>query len=324
MAVTTGAGENSQVKPIICYTFALKSNGDLWAWGNNSLGQLGDATTTSRTTPTLIGTGYRSITVGLDAGYGIKQDNTLWSWGANQYGQLGDGDTLPKLQPYFIMTDVKDVYPVGATMFAIRSDGGLWAWGNNTHGQVGDGTRERRTTPVRIGQGFTQIVPLSDWSVYGLQADGSLWAWGSNAAGEFGDGTTTDRLTPWRIGDGFHSVKALSGWEGSYTLAMRTDGSLVAWGDNTSGNLGDGSTVWHMTPVMILAQGFGAVVPPVEPQPPPASAATFDAATGILYLPRVELLDAALKVDLQLVDAERMLLRVTDFRTQQLLTIPMQ
>gem|GEM_PF-2513670 len=314
VAVVTGNGENSPDNPIICYTLGLKKNGDLWAWGNNSHGQLGDGTTAARSAPTLIGTGYRSIKVGVDATYGIKQDNTLWSWGANQYGQLGDGSTTSKQHPSLITTGVQDVYPVGATMFAIKFDGSLWGWGNNSHGQVGDGTRERRTEPVRIGQGFTQIVPLSDWSAYGLKADGSLWAWGSNARGEFGDGTTTDQIIPTRIGSNFHNVKALSGWEGIYSLAMKTDGSLVAWGDNASGNLGDGSTNWRMTPVMILAQGFGTTAPnpPVDP-PPPESMATFDGITGVLDLPRVELFDTALSVHLQLVDAERLTLRVTSF-----------
>lgn len=313
LSVTTGVGENSPSSPIICYTLGLKSNGDLWAWGNNLRGQLGDGTTITRKTPTLVGSGFRWVTVGVDTAYGIKQDHTLWSWGANTFGQLGDGSDVPRQLPGHIATDVQAVYSVGATMFAIKSDGSLWAWGNNSHGQVGDGTQEMRRTPVRIGHGFTHIAPLSDWSVYALKADGSLWAWGDNSRGSFGDGTTTNRLIPTLIGTGFHMVKALTGWEGAYTLAMKTDGSLWAWGDNTTGNLGDGSTDWRMTRVMVLANGFAAA--PVDPQPPPATVATFDGTTGVLHLPRVELGDAALQVNLQLVNVEQLTFRVTSFDT---------
>lgn len=314
VAVVSGSGENTADNPIICYTLALKSNGDLWAWGGNAHGQLGDGTTGPRSMPTLIGSGFREIKVGGNASYGIKQDGTLWSWGANNYGQLGDGGMTQRNTPGLVATDVQALFPVGASVFAIKTDGSLWAWGNNAQGQLGDGSTEMRTTPVRIGQGFTHIARLTDWSVYGLQADGSLWAWGSNTEGEFGDGTTTSYSVPTRIGTGFHSITGLPGWAGSYTIAMKTDGSLWGWGDNTSGNLGDGSTEWRLTPVAILSEGFaisGDSSVPVDPEPPLDSAAAFDGATGVLDLPRVELGDAAYRVKLQLVDAELLSLRVT-------------
>lgn len=309
VAVVSGSGDNTAENPIICYTLALKSNGDLWAWGSNAQGQLGDGTTSPRNTPTPIGTGFREIKVGANASYGIKQDRTLWSWGANNYGQLGDGSVTQRNTPAQVAADIEAVYPVGASVFAIKTDGSLWAWGNNAQGQLGDGSMEMRTTPVRIGTGFSGIVRLSDWSVYGLQADGSLWAWGSNARGELGDGTTTSYAIPTRVGAGFSSVTGLSGWESAYTLAIKTDGSLWAWGDNSSGNLGDGSTEWRLTPVVILTEGFASSGNP--PAPAESSATSFDEATGILDLPRVELGEAAYHVKLQLVDSSQLSLRVT-------------
>ena len=311
-AVVSGTGSNTQAVPIICYTLALKNNGEVWTWGSNAFGQLGNGTTSPRNTPSLVGTGFREVKVGVNAAYGIQQDGTLWSWGDNTYGQLGDGSTTQKSTPVQVATDVAAVFPVGATVFAIKTDGSLWAWGNNAQGQLGDGSMEMRTAPVRIGSGFTRIDRLSDWSVYGLQADGSLWAWGSNLDGEMGDGTHTSHTTPTRIGAGYYSVTGLSGWAGSYTVALKTDGSLWAWGDNASGNLGDGTTQWRLTPVAVLTEGFAPTdTPPQPPTPAVSSLATFNGATGLLDLPRVELSEDAYHVKLLLVDPNQLSFRVT-------------
>ena len=138
---------------------ALKSDGTLWAWGDNGYGQLGDGTTTQRNSPVQIGTGvtWTQIAAADYHTMALKSDGTLWAWGFNSYSQLGDRTTRRNF-PVMIGT--------GAT----------WSW-------IG-----KDTTWAQIAAGY--------WHTVALRSDGTLWTWGWNRFGQLGDGTTVDKADP--------------------------------------------------------------------------------------------------------------------------------
>jgi len=228
-SVAAGGGHSLVVLP----------NGDLYAWGNNSHGQVGDGTTTNRYLPEQIINNASSVFAGMDHTLAIKADGTLWAWGRNQYGQLGDGTTQDRHAPVHIMDDVVSASAGSSFLsrsLAVTSDGSLYVWGQ------GYGA-----TPVSIG-GNVASVSHGGGHVMIVGQDGTLWGWGNNTSGQLGDGTTIYRPDPVFIMDDVQSVSA--GF--NYTMAVRTDGRLYAWGNNTSGQLGDQTTIDRHSPVHIM------------------------------------------------------------------------
>jgi len=238
-----------------CHTTALKSDGSLWAWGNNDYGQLGDGTVIDRLTPVQIGvdTNWARISAGAYYTTALKSDGSLWAWGNNPYGQLGDGTVIKRLLPVQIGidTDWNQISAGGYYTTALKGDGSLWAWGRNDHGELGDGTVIDRLSPVPIGSDTDWAqISAGVFHTIALKSDGTLWAWGYNDYGQLGDGTQfTDRLTPVQIG-------AATNWDqiaaGVYhSIALKSDDSLWAWGNNDHGQLGDGTVVDRLSPVQI-------------------------------------------------------------------------
>ena len=247
------------------YTVAIKTDGTLWAWGSNGYGQLGDGTggggysdrSGDKNTPVQIGMGYASVSAGDNHTVAIKTDGTLWAWGGNGFGQLGDGTYEYKSIPVQIGTGYASVSIGSWHTVAIKTDGTLWAWGNNGEGQLGDGTTTSRSSPVRIGTDTWVSVSAGYNHTVAIKTDGTLWAWGNNGEGQLGDGTGGDRTqhndknTPVQIGMGWASVSA--GY--NHTVAIKTDGTLWAWGWNRSGQLGlgdSGDATGRNTPTQVF------------------------------------------------------------------------
>ena len=213
--------------------FAVARNGDLYAWGENSDGRLGDGTQRDRANPFKIGSGFaRVISANLQT-FALKSDGSLWGWGANDFGQLGLGDTTARPTPVKVGDGYTTVAAGAYHTVALKTDGSLWAWGRNQHGQLGNGQFEQRTgaqanaTPVRIGEGFTDVMAGTHHSV-ALKADGTLWAWGWNDYGQVGDGSTTSRATPVQV---LSSVSKLLSAQIS-TVVQTRDGKTHGWGYN--------------------------------------------------------------------------------------------
>jgi alpha-tubulin suppressor-like RCC1 family protein len=234
-------------------TVALKSDGSLWAWGENNFGQLGDGTTDNQSMPTRIGSenNWVSVAVGFAHTVALKSDGSLWAWGNNDHGQLGDGTTDNQSMPTRIGSENDWVSVAGTShTVALKSDGSLWAWGNNDHGQLGDGTTDNQSMPTRIGSENDWVsVAVGFAHTVALKSDGSLWAWGENNFGQLGDGTTDNQSMPTRIGSENDWVSVAAGF--GHTVALKSDGSLWAWGENLSGQLGDGTTKSKKTPTRI-------------------------------------------------------------------------
>ncbi|PKL46333.1 MAG: hypothetical protein CVV42_16945, partial [Candidatus Riflebacteria bacterium HGW-Riflebacteria-2] len=233
------------------YTLAIKTDGTLWAWGSNLSGQLGDGTTTQKTSPVQIaGTTWKQVACANSHSVAIKTDGTLWAWGRNVSGEIGDGTTTQRNSPVQIAgTTWKQVTCGDFHTLAIKTDGTLWAWGNNDHGQLGDGTTTQRTSPVQIaGTTWKQVAGGGYSTTLAVKTDGTLWAWGWNNSGELGDGTTTQRTSPVQIAGTTWQQVACGG---SRTLAIKSDGTLWAWGGNSQGQLGDGTTTQRTSPVQI-------------------------------------------------------------------------
>jgi len=182
--------------------------------------------------------------------FAIKNDNTLWAWGENAHGQIGNGTTDFVPEPVKIMEDVIKVSAGVDFTMAIKSDFTLWAWGNNDYGQLGIYGQPSTPTPTEVKE---NIVYVSAGMRYTMAIDinGTLWAWGLNTLGQLGDGTNEDRLTPVAILDNVETV-SVGGFRGNeYTLALKNDGTLWAWGANTFSQLGDGTTVYQNKPLLI-------------------------------------------------------------------------
>ena len=252
-AVFLASGDN--------HTTALKNGRTLWAWGKNFFGELGDGTIVDKLVPTresTFATGWVAVSAGFAHTAAMKSDGTIWAWGRNLNGQLGDGTTTNRLVPTQEITAATDWVavsaagsPAGGTgqTMALKSDGTLWAWGNNASGQLGDGTTTQRNVPTQEVTGATDWVAVfagTDYSA-ALKSDGTLWAWGSNAFGQLGDGTIVDKLVPTQEITGATDWAAVAA--GSiHALALKSGGTLWAWGSNANGRLGDGTTTNRLVP----------------------------------------------------------------------------
>jgi len=228
--------------------YLLDAQGQVWAWGDNSMGQVGDGTRTQRQSavPALLPT-----VVEIDAGHyhclALDADGQVWSWGYGGLGQLGTGSLVNQPTPKRLsLTGIAHVYGGRDMSYALRTDGTVLAWGDNTYGEIGDGTTTRRPTPVPV-PGLSGIVEIAAGRDHALAIDsaGGVWAWGDNTYGQLGDGTTTRRLMPVRIAT---SGYAHVGAGAHHSMALRTDGTVQTWGRGYRGALGLGGTANQLTP----------------------------------------------------------------------------
>lgn len=242
----------------VSYSIALKSDGTLRVWGSNSYGQLGDGTTTLRTTP-VTGLWANSIAIATSDTDGItlavKSDRTVWSAGNNNWGTLGDGTMVNRATPVQVtgLTNVLTVAVGSYHALAVKLDGTVWTWGTEMSGEFGDGgaSNSVQLTPIQV-PGLTNVVAVSAGylSSYALKSDGSVWAWGMNAHGQLGLGSAySSSSVPMQI-VGLAGITAIAaGWY--HATALKSDGTVSAWGDNTYGGLGDGTVTRRYTPVQV-------------------------------------------------------------------------
>jgi alpha-tubulin suppressor-like RCC1 family protein len=225
-------------------TIALKSNGTLWGTGPNSGGQLGDGTTTQRTSFVQSGTAtnWTQFDEGSNFTMAVQSNGTLWGWGNNGAFQLGQGTTGNRSVPTQTgtATNWSQVACGGTHAAGIRTDGTLWAWGVNSFGQIGDGTFFTRSVPVQIGTSadWSKVVCGANHTM-ALKTDGTLWVWGNNSFGQLGRGNRIHSSVPIQMGQGRAWSVIAAGRNSSAAIA--TDGTLWTVGENHSGQIGDGT-----------------------------------------------------------------------------------
>jgi alpha-tubulin suppressor-like RCC1 family protein len=278
--VSAGGGSGSSTG----HTCAVRSGGTVVCWGENGSGQLGDGSTTDRTTPVTVQkdtdpdqadvvladlTGITAVTTGGFHSCALDTGGNVWCWGTNGNGQLGDATTTSRPYAYRVQTDtdvdVDDPF-TGAVAVAAGDafscarlgSGAVRCWGANGSGQLGDGTTTQRPRPTAVtglpvGTTTTAITAGGAHTCATL-SDGSLACWGENGSGQLGDGSTTDRSSPvLAFGPAPSSevnpyVLAISGSRAN-TCAVLKDTTVACWGDNAHGQLGDGIGPSSLTPV---------------------------------------------------------------------------
>jgi alpha-tubulin suppressor-like RCC1 family protein len=244
----TGGTNWKQLSLTYGVSYALKTDGTMWAWSTNygTPGQVWSPDTDWN---------YVSQSPGFPNPQhiaGIRKDGTLWLWGTNNNGQLGDNTSTGRGSPVqtvlggtWLKVQCGALYTV-----AIRSDGTLWCWGANTYGQLGDNTTVKKSSPIQIiasGSKWSDIA-VNFFHTMCVNSDGTLWGFGGNGSGLLGDGTSVSRSSPVQTVAGGSSWKSVSC--GYYqTAAVKKDGSLWAWGLGNNGALGDSTSVSKSSPV---------------------------------------------------------------------------
>ncbi len=226
--------------------------GDVWGWGFNAYGQLGDNSTTNRSTPVDMHNlaNIVSIDGGCDYSLAAKLDGTVWAVGRNNYGQLGDNTTNDHLEPIqtHILTNVITVAAGYYHALALKSDSTVWAWGSNSQGQVGDNSTTNRWEPVQTHNIINiTAIDAGIWHSLALRSDSTVWAWGRNNEGELGNNTTTNSLEPCSTWISSDVIAIAAG--AIHSLAIKSDKTVWAWGRNNWGQLGDNTTIERHTPV---------------------------------------------------------------------------
>jgi alpha-tubulin suppressor-like RCC1 family protein len=205
----------------------------------------------------------KQISAGWNFALAVKSDGTVWAWGANDYGQLGTDNAAGSLVPFRVKAIGRNVIQVAAGndhSVALKADGSVWAWGLNDRGQLGSGNTAAFFTPVKVSGlngRFTAIVAGYDFSL-ALRSDGTVWGWGDDYQGQLGNGSNADTTSAVPVTGLTGRVAAISVGKG-HSLALMTDGSVRAWGDNGSDALGSETVdVYQNTPIRV--EGFKSPV----------------------------------------------------------------
>ena len=246
----SAGGDNEQS------TVAIKTDGTMWAWGGNDVGNLGHNNRTDRSSPTQVpGTTWKDVSNGADWVLATKTDGTAWAWGKNSWGYLGLSNKQEKSSPTQIGTNDNWSYMVAGRPFnsmGVKTDGTFWTWGLGNNGALGQNNNTGYSSPRQIPGSWSNTHPtkLSAGFYRGMaiKTDGTLWAWGYQASGELGQNNNTNYSSPRQIpGTTWESVDNMY----NVTLATKTDGTLWSWGYNNTGELGQNSTTKFSSPVQI-------------------------------------------------------------------------
>lgn len=213
--------------------YALRSDGTVWAWGENYNDQVGPQTTPDRTVDLPIRIAGIDNVVAIAAssstGYALRSDGTVWSWGSNGSGELGigtKGGSSPTPVQVAGLTDVTEIVAGAGTRYALRSDGTVWTWGSNSEGELGNGTVFLSTgTPAPV-RDLTGVVSVGAGfrNGYAVLADRTVVAWGAASGSGTGDTSGGALTTPKPISKLTGVTKVVGGY------ALQADGSLWGWG----------------------------------------------------------------------------------------------
>lgn len=244
----------STISAGVGHSLALNNDGTVWAWGDNSEGQLGnnDSQLLNSATPVQVGKFADVIAVAAGGAHSLalSKDGTVWAWGNNEFGQAGYGqvDQFKKSYVPRQVQDLTDVVAIAAGMdysLALKSDGTVWAWGNNENGNLGRPSSSLiTTTPVQVevdgyGNKLTDVTKISAGSNFALalKKDGTVWTWGGLYVDDEGVHNAVSMAE--QVYSLTDVISISAGW--SHSLALKNDGSVWGWGNNQLFQLGDRS-----------------------------------------------------------------------------------
>jgi len=229
---------------------AVRGDGSVWRWG------LAPAPVESSVAIPVAGlSDVTRVAMTSNFAVALKRDGTVWAWGMNDAGQLGNGTTVSSQTPTRVsgLSGIVEISAGASHGLALGADGRVWAWGYNGNGQLGDGTQTTRTLAAPVsGVGSVKHISAGSYTSFAVLNDASVVAWGANPGGLLGVGVNVSpyQLVPAAV-PGLSEVTSLSAGPG-YAMAVRLDGTVWAWGQNSSGRIGDGvPTSTHTTPFQI-------------------------------------------------------------------------
>jgi alpha-tubulin suppressor-like RCC1 family protein len=238
------------------HTCGVTTDYAAYCWGYNSKGQLGDSTTITRSSPVRVAGAhrFRQIRTGSQHTCALTTGNLAFCWGYNIYGQLGAGTTLPRrLTAVRVAGGLTFQHLTGGPYHTcgLATSGKSYCWGLNEDGRLGDGTTTNRLSPRAVagGLGFRQLS-AGGFHTCGVTAESRAYCWGGNPDGQLGDGTRTGHLTPAAVAGGllFDNLGATGN---SHACGVTPDHHAYCWGRNTTGQLGDGTTITRLTPTAV-------------------------------------------------------------------------
>ncbi|WP_426058488.1 RCC1 domain-containing protein [Hymenobacter sp. B1770] len=269
----------TQVATGTSHTLAVTTDGRLYAWGSNAAGQLGTGSNESHARPVAVSlppafakATWKQVAAGTSHSLALTADGHLLAWGHNATGQLGTGYRRSLTQPVEVPLPLSAANSTWAYVaagnghtLALTADGRLYAWGNNDCGQLGNGSTMSTPVPVAVGPS-RETAPLR-WAhvsagrshTLAVTKEGRIYTWGSNRYGQLANDQTIVRTLPepLQLPRRLARVAWAQVAAGDFhSLALSTDGRLVAWGNNCAGQLGDGSTTRQLQPVLVsMPQG---------------------------------------------------------------------
>jgi len=253
--LSQGGGDFNNVIDISCgrsHSLAVKSDGSVWAWGKNTLGNLGDNTTDLRTYPTqVLGVGgvgslhnIAYVEAGNNHSIALSYSGTVYTWGNNEFGQLGNGTTGSYQTTPILIQNFSYIKAISAGKdhsVALKTDGNIWTWGFNENGELGHGHITNLSSPERV-TALTSVVMISAGNnTTAIKSDGTGWGTGLNTSGQLGNGNNTNQYSPIQLSnvDDIRSIACGN----DHIILMRKNGDTYASGKNDYGQLGNNEKI---------------------------------------------------------------------------------
>ncbi|MCA9604684.1 MAG: hypothetical protein KC619_03760 [Myxococcales bacterium] len=256
MAIT-GLSDAIDIAGNRSHVCAVRGTGSVLCFGRNNYGQLGTGDTTSRMTPVVVPgvDGAANVAAGSGFSCAALSSGRVQCWGRGTAGQLGDGRGMDSLSPVEVsgLTDAVYVAASGFVACALRETGEVACWGDDSDGLFGSTPPRQELAPVAVpGVDSAEQLSVGNGHACVLLADASVACWGQNLRGQLGDGTTTPRLSPTPVMRLGGSAAYVTAGRAHTCAVMTATGGIRCWGDNSMGQLGDGSTTDSSTPIDVV------------------------------------------------------------------------